>query len=406
MQKHRLTRAEILFLGAVLTSTCGDVLIPTAFALESLRIDASGAGFTAVLITLWIGRLIGASLFQHFSADFSLLRIMLSADAIRLCAQAGLAVWILTAESTVSALAISSLVYGVATAFFIPARFSATTGYVKPTELQRFNSLISLTENGLRLIAPAAATAFFLTLGFPAILFFDAATFIIGMILLALLPRAVPVKKPRSNATAPTQSNRASSRSLTDFRDFPRWAVVGLIVWTVLSAVIGFCGAAGPALLLQRFDERTWALVAMASAAGSIVGSAGQLTGILVRISWTHLLTTTSILLGMQVALYALGNSLIFLTGIVFLAAIAVTVAGIAWDTHLQLKLGDATLRRFANWDDFFSSSAVFGGMLLFGLAAFNSLQAGSAVVLGIACVLCAVAVILFQSSRSTPTHS
>lgn len=53
------TRAKNLVL-AVVASALGDGLIPTAFAIQSFKLDSSGRLLTFVLIALWSAKLISS----------------------------------------------------------------------------------------------------------------------------------------------------------------------------------------------------------------------------------------------------------------------------------------------------------------------------------------------------------
>ncbi|QDZ43181.1 MFS transporter [Corynebacterium sp. sy039] len=387
--KETFSRQEKLFFAATFVSICGDVLIPTAFILESLRVEPQGTGFTLVLIALWLGRFGGTLGFRRIP-HIALKSILIGADSVRLIAQLGLVAWIMLHQDSIVAMCISSLLYGIATSFFMPARFAITPDIVARSRLQRFNSAADLAHNILMFAAPAAATFFFLKAGFVPILLFDALTFLIGIALLLSIkidPRIQEEYEYEEEYSAGSTSE-SEPRRIRDMRFFPRWAVWGLCSWACITLLMGYSGAAGPALVIQRFDATGWAIISTALALGGVVGSAGQLMGMLQKFSWPLLQTATATLIAAQVVSFSLSRSVMVIALLAFSTAFMMSAAGIAWDTRIQQSLEPGRLRAFANWEEFLTTGTIPLGMVAFGLATTFSVQLPVSVVMALACVL------------------
>ncbi len=375
------SRQENIFLAAIFVSVCGDALIPTAFALEGLRVDATGSGFTVVLLALWCGRFAGTLLFRKFPA-LNLKHTMIGADILRLFAQVGLVIWVIMLSESILAMSISSLIYGLATAFFTPARFAITPEIVSKNNLQKFNSVTNLLTDSLMIIAPAVSTSIFLWVGFLPILIFDAITFSIGVILFFFI-------KPSAEKASPVKdSDEVKNRRFNDFKLLPQWSIYGLLTWLLISLIIGYSGVAGPAFIVNRFSATEWAVVSTALAAGSIVGSAGQLIGVFQKISWKSLQMLAGLLISLQIVFFAYGSALLLIVLFSFSAALIMTSAGISWDTTIQKRLSTQQLRIFANWDSLLTTGAIPVGMLFFGLGSLLQIQEFLTIFIALLCLV------------------
>lgn len=397
-----LSSGEKLFLGATFVSLCGDSLIPIAFSLESLRIDPTGAGFTTILLALWGGRFVGTLFFRRCGLS-NLKQVMIGSDLVRVLAQAGLCVWIVLLNDSIIAMAVSSVIYGLATAFFVPSRFTLTPEVVSEKNLEKFNSLVSLLTDSLMVIAPAVSTAIFLWVGFAPILIFDVVTFTIGILLLLLVKADDVVPSLDAGEGESVEAEESKNHSLNDFKAIPKWSALGLLMWVFITLIIGYSGAAGPSFIISRFSETDWAVVATALAVGSIVGSASQLIGVFQKMSWKLLQVLAGLLICLQILSFSISPSLVPVVLLAFIASLAMTSAGIAWDTVVQKSLKPHELRIFANWDSLLTTGTVPLGMAIFGLGSLFGVQGSITVVIS---VLCTFSVILFfLHSRSLETE-
>lgn len=364
--------SEKHFIAAISISLCGDVLIPTAFALEALRLDSTGSSFTIILMALWFGRFVGTVLFQHLP-HLSLKRTMILSDFARLCAQLLLFMWVIVFVDSLLAMTVSSLVYGVATSFFIPSRFSFTPEVVKKERLQKFNSIINFLYDSFMVAGPAVATFIFLRWGFSSILLIDSLSFCIAIVLLMRVQRIPGVDLHHygdggENDATGKASSVGGIGLWQSVRLLPVWAVSGLITWSCVTIIIGYAGVAGPAFLIENFSPSQWALVATSLALGSLLGSLAQLHNVFRNLSWKTLMMAAAVLLSVQIVLFAISDVFIPILLVAFTASCIVTSAGISWDTLAQQALEGEKLRVFSNADSFLTTATIPIGMVLFGV--------------------------------------
>jgi hypothetical protein len=393
--------------GAAFVSGLGDSLIPIAFALESHRIEPSGWGLTIVLLSLWSGRLVGMVAVQRSGPATNPVRVMIGSDLVRFTAQGGLLVWLIArgsaddpASLTIAALALSSSVYGVATAFFQPARFTAIPRIVPVAHHGQANAWLSVLGDVFAVAGPLAGSVVVLLLGFQAVLIIDAGTFLLGVGLLLgvrVSSQTSPDAQPDDEGTGAGEHVRGT---------LPTWVNAGLITWLFVALAIGFLGTAGPTLVINQNSPRTWAIAAACMAVGSLLGSTGSLLGLAARVRWRylHLLCCVGIALQLLCFLLATTPAIIWTAGLV--GAALTTLSGIRWDTLGQSAGDDHQIHEFAARDQLVNTVGIPMGMLIFGIA--SGMGANTGVVIVVACVVASmglVTVIFPQPESSMPSH-
>ena len=199
------TRAKNLVL-AVVASALGDGLIPTAFAIQSFKLDSSGRLLTFVLIALWSAKLISSLALDKIPTPVFPARIMVLSDFGRALAQVGLLVYLLLfANFWGPALIISSFLYGFFAPWFGPNRFSLLASILTGEERRKINSLLSAIGDALFLAGPLLGSALTLGLGFKAVLVIDTFTFVISM---AFIASYWNVRSKSGQQEAPEEKNR------------------------------------------------------------------------------------------------------------------------------------------------------------------------------------------------------
>lgn len=398
-------------MAGALISAFGDALIPIAFAIECHRLEPSGWGMSSVLIALWAGRFIGMYWSQKRTSGINSVRTMLMADLVRACAQLGLVAYILIVGGlyqgtlAVIALCLSSFVYGLAAAFFMPARFVSIAELSTESQRNTINSLLSMVGDTCAIVGPLVGGIAVVTLGFNWILCIDGITFLIAMMLLLPLARMTTLHvqdvdhekhgdslalENRTDAVVELQGeclkenivdvdNNNSMTTPVDSQDasfnessqapLPKWVILGFISWAVVSLSIGVLGAAGPTEVLGRFGVEAWAGVAMALGLGSLVGSTATLTGITTRINWKILHIICCLLMACQVLGMAYAPSVWMIVVAGFAGSLAVSVSGIRWDNLGQSFADARMIHAFAHKDQVVNTAAIPLGMVLFGLA-------------------------------------
>ena len=355
---------------AAFVSGLGGSLIPIAFTLESHRIEPSGWGLTVVLLSLWGGRFVGMLVVQRSGPARNPVRMMIGSDVVRFIAQAGLLAWLVLGGvasdgpgPAIMAMAVSSAVYGIATSFFQPARFTAIPRIVPAKYHGQANAWLSILGDAFAIAGPLAGSVVVLLLGFNAVLLIDAVGFLIGIILLAgvRIPASVEVVVPSTDEKI-VKTERVRT-------NLPRWVNMGLLTWLFVALTIGLLGTAGPTLVIERNSPQIWAVTAACMAVGSLLGSASSLLGVLRKVPWKylHLLCCVGIALQLLCFLFVPVPLALWAAG--FIGSALTTVSGIRWDTLGQSIGDEVRVHTFAARDQIVNTVGIPAGMLVFGVA-------------------------------------
>ena len=372
-------------------------MIPIAFAIECHRVEPRGWGMACVLLLLWLGRFGGMTLVRKRPATARPVHAMINADLVRAAAQLILLAILATnvtasAPAAISALGLSSFVYGFAAAFFVPARFSAISTLGAPSEYQRINSTLSIVGDLSAILGPVLGSLAVVWLGFQNVLLIDGVSFLVAATIL------VPLRATRteSASTPADDDDTPTPRTGT----MPAWFTPGLATWGVLALTIGIIGVAGPTQVMSRFDVTGWTITATALGVGSLLASTSTLLGAFDVVRWRTLHVCALALAATEVAAFVAAPNVWILAAIGATGSMAVTVSGIRWDTMGQSLRTDHLVNEFATRDQLVNTTAIPLGMALFGLA--GTLDA-TRVLLWIMTVACAAAA-LYSLTLHRPT--
>lgn len=337
-------------------SGLGDSIIPASFAIQSYRLDESGRLLTIVLLSLWLGRLLSSIAAQRLPAPTFPARWMILSDVVRMLAQL-LLLWWVVAQSSHFAMAffVSCLSYGLATAFFNPARFELIS-IVCETEKEkvRLNSLLSAVGDVLFVCGPLIGTFITVRGSFETALLVDSLTFAVSILILASFWTLT-----RGKHSVPEEESYAKEK-------LPAWVNPGLATWFVLSASIGFLGTAAPTLVMQHFDERMWGWVAAGAAAGSLAGSAGS---VVLTFAFRYKQALALFLSAVYIVLLVWAPSVAFIVAAAAISSALTTMAGISWDVAGQSFDSAVLVHQFATKDQLVNTAAIPTGMVIFGIA-------------------------------------
>jgi len=136
---------RLLWMGRTLSSV-GDALVPvaTTFAVLDLG-DASDLGL--VLGAYMTSRMLFVVVGGVWADRLPRQLVMVAADVVRAVVQAVIALAFFTDMIAVWQLALSSAVFGIASAFFGPASTGLVPQLVTPGRLQEANALLGLSRN-------------------------------------------------------------------------------------------------------------------------------------------------------------------------------------------------------------------------------------------------------------------
>ncbi|MEG9883200.1 MAG: MFS transporter [Hyphomicrobiales bacterium] len=355
-----------IFAAAGLISGAGDALVPIAFAIETIRVEPRGWGMACVLIALWIGRFLSILIYNKIGFKFQSLFMMIYSSLVICFAQLGLLLWLYRFENTISAMCVSAFCYGLAIAFFKPAQFVSIPLVTSEATRSQANSLLSIIGDVYALVGPLLGASLVIGLGFKSVLIFDVVTFLVAIILLNFLYSS----KTLADKDGPENSTRQEHGFHVDeLKNLPLWTYLGMLSWLFCSLAIGLMGAAGPTLVMARHSASAWAVVATATATGSLLGSAVSLLGLARKLPWPGLQVLCGLSLGLELFVLTLPVPVwvVCLAGVA--GSLCVTASAIRWDTIGQSGFTGKRLHGFASLDQFVNTAGIPAGMILFGLS-------------------------------------
>lgn len=354
----RLSSFRLYYLGQSI-SFLGDGIVPMTFAFAALAVSDSGWGMPIVLLSLWGTRMLLIAPGGNVSDKYNRVTVMVVADLVRLLAQIIPVFAFITNTATLWHLGISAALYGVGTAFYIPASIGLLPRIVPKESLQKANSWIDLTLNTGLLAGPALATILVSLGGIPTALLFDIATFLVSIACLSFLFRLSKGQLLINGFAESDDDKTAESVNEKKEDEIPPGFLNGLrllprypgVLWLMLLSCpvqlsIASISVLGPIIARDSLGGIAfWASLATALAAGGLVGS--FLAGwVKVKKPVVLVLVVLAICQPIQLVLFGLGLNIIVLAVSFAATAILVTVAGILFDTYVQMTVPDSALSR------------------------------------------------------------
>jgi MFS family permease len=323
-------------------------------------------------------------------------RILISSDLVRLVTQTVAAVLLLSGTAEVAHLAVLAAVFGSADAFFAPAFSGLLPTTVSPGNLQPANALRGLSFSLANVAGPVVAGVLIGFAGGPgAALVFDAATFLVSVVLLLPLRPGVI-----DDAAAEHEQPHASFG--TSLRE--GWQEVRSRSW-VLGYLGGFAAyhavvlpaifVIGPVLMADHYDgARSWAVITALFGIGNIVGDVLLLVwrpAYALRVGALMLVGAScqAAIIGSHLPVWGIGL-LELLTGI------CVTGTFTLWETSLGEHIPTRSLSRVSSYDYLSSTGMIpLGNVLVGALAATVGVYAALVVmtVVGIGAALVVVSI-------------
>ncbi|QYC39033.1 enterobactin exporter EntS [Nonomuraea coxensis DSM 45129] len=357
-----------VYLAGQAVSRLGDGVVSVTFAFAALAVAPDGRGIPMVLLALWISRFVLVAHGGSLPDRIGRLPVMIGADAVRLAAQVFPAVSFALGHAELWHLVASAAVYGAAAAFFTPGAVGLLPDLVHPAQLQKANSWLDVAGDTGRLAGPALASLLVVAGGVPLALFFDAATFVVSLISLAWLRRLLPAGGDARPAEDPAGDDPEEPvRFLDAVRIMPRLPLVlgAVLVWLPVQIGLASVSVLGPVIAQDRLGGiEQWGVIVTFLAAGGLVGA---LVSGHVRGERRGLLTIALLVISMPAQLLALayGPSVPVVAGALFLAGLAAGVAGVVFDTLVQLTVPKAMLSRVGSFETTMTTAMVPLGFVI-----------------------------------------
>jgi MFS family permease len=330
-------------------------------------------------------------------------RILVTSDVVRLLTQTVAAVLLLSGNAEVTHLAVLAAVFGSADAFFAPAFSGLLPTTVSPGNLQPANALRGLTFSLANVAGPVVAGVLIGFAGGPgAALLFDAATFLVSVVLLVPLRPGV-VDEVAAEDEQPHASFGTSLRE--------GWHEVRSRSW-VLGYLGGFAAyhavvlpaifVIGPVLMADHYDgARSWAVISALFGIGNIVGD-------VILLAWRPayaLRVGAMMLVGASCQAAIIGSHLpVWGIGLLeLLTGVCVTGTFTLWETSLGEHIPTRALSRVSSYDYLSSTGMIPLGNVVIGALAASVGVYPTLVVMTVVGVAAALVVLAIPSVRHLP---
>ena len=258
---------RLLWLGQT-TSAIGDVMIRLALAFAVFQIGGGALQLGLVLASLTIGQSAFVLVGGVWADRLPRRLVMLTCDAIRAGVQAFVAVALLTGSAQIWMLAVTSFVFGSASAFFLPAATGLVPETISPGRLQQANALLALSRSSVQVVGPAISGLIVAAAQPGWVFVIDSVSFVASAAFLSVLPIAPSERPPRR----PFLHELAEGARATWSQG---WMRAGLALTAVTILGIATFLVLGPVVSARDLGGATsWGLILAAGAVGGILGGA------------------------------------------------------------------------------------------------------------------------------------
>jgi MFS family permease len=338
-------RFRLLWLGQA-TSTLGDGLVPVALAFAVIQtLDGSPTDLGIVLAAQTLPVVAFVLAGGVWADRLPRQMVMLVSDVVRALVQAMIAFLLLSGHAQLWQLVVLIAIYGTGQAFFQPAATGLVPATISPERLQQANALLGLSRSIAFVLGPAVAGVIAATTNPGSVFVFDAVTFAVSAVSLALL------RLPRGR--------RAGERKsfLADLKGGWHELISHTWLWVIVAWAAAFLGIVvapymtlGPVVAKESLGgAAAWGMIAAGWGVGTVVGG-------LIAMRWKPLRP----MLVCCAAVFLIAPSMILLA----LAAPAPVIAlfnalggsgmgmfGALWQTTLQQHVPEEALSRVSAWD-------------------------------------------------------
>jgi len=331
-------------------------------------------------------------------------RILITSDVARLVTQTAAAVLLLSHRAEVTHLVVLAAAFGAADAFFAPAFSGLLPTTVSPGNLQPANALRGLTFSLANVAGPVVAGVLIGFAGGPgAALVFDAATFLVSVVLLLPLRPTLVARAVVQDAPAKAASFGSSLREGWREVRSRSWVLGYLGGFSIYHAmVLPAIFVVGPVLMQDHYDgARSWAVVTALFGIGNILGDVLLLT-------WrpAHALRVGAMMLvGASCQAAVIGSHLsVWSIGLLeLLTGICVTGTFTLWETSLGEHIPPGSLSRVSSYDYLSSTGMIPLGNVVVGVLAASLGVYAALVVMTVLGIGAALVVLSIPTVRHLP---
>jgi MFS family permease len=356
--------------------------VALSFAVLGLHGNATSLGL--VLLTGTLAGLVSYLAGGVWGDRVPRRNLMLAADVVRLAVESAVAALLLTGHARVWELACAYAVTQVASSFFDPASAGLIAQLVSAPQLQKANSLLTVSQSAAMIAGPALSGLLVATAGAGWAFAADAASFAGSAAFLLGVPALGVARAARQRFAADLAEG---------WREVARrpWAWAALICNTAGSMAFAVFLVLGPVLAASRLGGASgWGLVSAGLSAGALLGGLAAMW-VKARRPIADAMLATSL---MALPLLALAAGLPL--AVIALAAALGMPGGIYlntnWATTVQHLVPADVIARFRSYDYLFSFAATPVGYAIAG--PLSSALGASQVLIIAAAVIVAQAII------------
>jgi MFS family permease len=356
----RLRDLRFVF-GATVASNLGDGVVTVALAFAVLDLTGSATDLGIVLAARTAAQ-VSVMLIGGVVADrVSRRSVMIAADLGRFASQIVIGVLLVTKHASVLELAVSQVVLGIGSAFFIPAS-SGLIRTVAGEHAQEANALRTISESGAGLLGPVVGGLLVATSGPSWAMIVDGVSYLLSALLLSGVGKTLATLARDTDAPSFLVDMIGGFREVRS-RTWLWWLIVNMAIGNILFTA---WPVLAPLICKKHYGG------ALAFAALVVGWTAGMLAGgtLLLWIRPRYLLrvamlasipwSVPGILLGLHLPIYVI---VVFQ----FIAAAGISVEGSLFWTALQQAVPAETTSRVTSWDYAATMSLMPLGYLLVG---------------------------------------
>jgi MFS family permease len=343
-------------------SSIGDTLIPVALAFAVIEIHGDALDLGIVLasrtVTLGVSTIVGGVWADRLPRRL----VMIAADLLRFGTESVTAVLLLRGDAQVWQLVVLQSAAGVGAGFFSPAWMALLPQAVSRGNLQKANSLLSMTRSATNIFGPVVSGAIVASAGAGWCFAVDAASFLFSIAFVAATHVA---------EHTPAARQRFWSDIADGWREVRRhrWLTAGFLGFALGNVGIGIYLVLGPFVTIEHLGGKwAWGLILASISVGGVLGGV-----IAYRIQPAHPVATAF-------AVWSLCGVLPFSLVRPFPLPVVMACAGILgasilignalWETAMQQEVRPDRLARVVSIDQLLSIGLMPLGQALAGAVA------------------------------------
>jgi len=392
-------RSFRLLFTAQFASLFGTGMAPIAVAFAVIGVHRSPSAMSMVLaarmlptvIFMLVGGVIADRLPRH--------RVMVVADVVCGVAQAGTAALIFFGVADLWNLAALQFVGGAAGAFLMPAVTGLVPQIVDGSTRKEANALLGLSRNGARIGGAAVGGVLVAGFGPGSAIAIDAATFFVSALLLAWVRLAAPASAFRQGFARDLVDGWHEFRAR-------RWVWLISVQYAITNALgMGSFFVLGPLIAERSLGGPTaWGFIMTANATGLVAGSVASLH---IKLDRPLLAAPAGALFIVPVVGFLAAHEPAFVIAFAaFMLGFMAAISGIFFETALQQHIPAHKLSRVTAYDIAASFSSIPLGVIVIGFVATRLGMTTTLWLAAIAVTIAGVATLAAQDVRSIGSTS